>query len=292
MSVKNAVEQREQAPKGPSLASVVNQAVERQGPSLKALLPRGQEAVRFQNLVLTAVKSAPDLMQCFATKQGEVSILLAVRQAAAIGLEPNTPLQEAWLLPRRNGQVMEAQLMIGYKGLLKLARRSGLVRSVRAEVVHDADDFHYSLGLHPDIHHVPATGDRGGLSHAYAVIDYKDGAFDFRVMDKTEVERHRAKSDSWRNERARPYSPWTVWPEAMWRKTVLRAVLGMAPLTADEHGAIERDERVLTIEDGEVVEVDEAPEPVALSPVPAVSDEDAWVDPDTGEVVEGGEPFA
>lgn len=267
-SVRQAIEQREQAPKTPSLSSVVNQAVERQGPSLKALLPRGQEAVRFQNLVLTAVKSAPELMQCFATKQGEVSILLAVRQAAAIGLEPNTPLQEAWLLPRRSGQVMEAQLMIGYKGLLKLARRSGLVRSVRAEVVHQADDFHYALGLRPDIHHVPANGDRGDLTHAYAVIDYKDGALDFRVMDKAEIERHRAKSDSWRNERARPYSPWTVWPEAMWRKTVLRAVLGMAPLTADEAGAIEHDERVLTLDDGDVVEVkeDDTPQLPAAEP--------------------------
>ena len=271
MSVAKAVEKREQAPKAPSLASVVNQAVERQGPSLKALLPRGQEAVRFQNLVLTAVKSTPELMECFGTRQGEVSILLAVRQAAAIGLEPNTPLQEAWLLPRKNQGVMEAQLMIGYKGLLKLARRSGLVRSVRAEVVHEMDDFHYQLGLNPDIHHVPATGNRGELSHVYAVLDYKDGAQDFRVLDKAEVERHRAKSDSWRNERARPYSPWTVWPEAMWRKTALRAVLAMAPLTADDASAIERDERVLVLDDGAVTEAPTA-------------DPFADVDPETGEL--------
>lgn len=258
MSVRAAVEKKEQAAKAPSLSSVVNQAVERQGASLKALLPRGQEAVRFQNLVLTAVKSTPDLMQCFATREGEVSILLAVRQAAVIGLEPNTPLQEAWLLPRKNQGTMEAQLMIGYKGLLKLARRSGLVRSVRAEVVHEQDDFHYQLGLHPDIHHVPAVGDRGELTHAYAVVEYRDDALDFRVLDKAEVERHRAKSDSWRNERARPYSPWTVWPEAMWRKTALRAVLSMAPLTADAAEALERDERVLTFVDDDVVEVGEA----------------------------------
>lgn len=277
MSVRDAVAVREQAPAKPSLASVVNQAVERQSASLRALLPRGQEAVRFQNLVLTAVKSAPDLMQCFATKQGEVSILLAVRQAAAIGLEPNTPLQEAWLLPRRKGQVMEAQLMIGYKGLLKLARRSGLVRSVRSEVVHELDDFHYQLGLRPDIHHVPGTGDRGPLSHAYAVLDYKDSAQDFRVMDRAEIERHRAKSDSWANERARPYSPWTVWPEAMWRKTALRAVLGLAPLSADDFRAIEGDERVLTIEDGEVVDSSDDYDTPELEAGPTV-------DPDTGEV--------
>lgn len=278
MSVRDAVAKREEAPKAPSLSSVVNQAVERQGASLKALLPRGQEAVRFQNLVLTAVKSTPDLMQCFATRAGEVSILLAVRQAAVIGLEPNTPLQEAWLLPRKNQGVMEAQLMIGYKGLLKLARRSGLIRSVRAEVVHEADDFRYQLGLHPDIHHVPATGDRGELTHAYAVVEYKDDALDFRVLDKAEVERHRAKSDSWRNERARPYSPWTVWPEAMWRKTALRAVLSMAPLTADAAEALERDERVLAFVDEDVVEVgDAAP---GLPPA----------DPETGEVTGAAAP--
>lgn len=273
-NVREAVETRETAPKGPTKASVVNQAIERQGSSLKALLPRGQEAARFQNLVLTAVKSTPELMQCFATSEGQVSILLAVRQAAVIGLEPNTPLQEAWLLPRKNQGVMEAQLMIGYKGLLKLARRSGLIRSVRAEVVHEQDDFRYQLGLHPDIHHVPAAGERGELTHAYAVIDYKDDARDFRVLDRAEVERHRAKSDSWRNERARPYSPWAVWPEAMWRKTALRAVLSMAPLTADAAEALERDERVLAFDDGDVVEVGEA-------------DEAPQADPETGELTSG-----
>lgn len=287
MSVRAAVERAEQTPAKPNPRQVVEQRIQAQLPTFQAVLPKDFDKQRFLNLVQVAVKANPELMECMGTQAGAASIIVAAIHCATIGLEPNTPLQEAWLLPRRIKGQTEAQLSIGYKGLLKLARRSGEIAEVYAEVVRERDEFHYQLGLHRDLVHVPAPTERGDLQFAYAVVRFKDGSFDFRVLDRAEVQKHRAQSDSWSNERARPYSPWTRWTEAMWRKTALRALLSTAPLTATAARAIESDDRVLTVQGDDITAAPTAPE---LAPV----DDPPPADPDTGEVYEDvpdGEPF-
>lgn len=240
----------------PSLAKIVNDALTdpRQVARFQAVLPRGFDITRFSNLVLTAVKTKPQLVQCFATEGGKVSLLLSVMQAAALGLEPDTPLQEAWLLPRKVKGQQECQLSIGYVGIIKLARRSGEIRTIYAECVHQADEFTWRLGTDPQIHHIPASGDRGPLTHAYAVVRYKDDGFNFVVLDEAAVNARRASSDSWRSETSRPYSPWTTNTEAMWRKSAVRALRPYLPLTAEAAQVLDRDEQVLTFaDDGSII---------------------------------------
>lgn len=259
-TVREAAVEKAAQPKPPSLGQLVQQTLDQQAGRFQAVLPKGFDQARFTNLVLTAVKGTPQLMDCFRTDRGRVSLLLSAMQAATLGLEPNTPLQEAWLLPRKNDGVQECQLSVGYTGLLKLARRSGEIKTIYAEVVRDRDHFLYQLGTDPKIEHVPATGDRGELTHAYAVARYKDDGFNFIVLDELAVHARRARSDSWRSEKSRPYSPWTTATEAMWRKSAIRALRPFLPLTAEAARALDTDERVLTFgEDGSltpVVDVD------------------------------------
>lgn len=260
--IGNEVAKREsaQAPAKLTPAQIVTNAINNQAGRFTAVLPEHFNATRFTNLVLTAVKSKPQLMECFNTEAGKMSLLLAAMLAAEVGIEPDTPLQEGWLLPRRNGQRMECQLSIGYQGLIKLARQSGEIKSITAQVVHENDDFDYGFGLEGDtFHHKPAHGPRGELTHAYAIARYKDGGYNFVVLDQADVERRRAKSDSWKGEKSRAYSPWTTSTEAMWRKSAIRELAKWMPKSALMVKAMGNEERTLTFDDdGTIIAIPEA----------------------------------
>ncbi len=241
------------APTSP--AQMVRTAIEKQATAFKAVLPSVVDPERFGRLVLTAIKGAPDLMECFATPQGQTSVLLAAMQAAAIGLEPNTPTQDCWLLPRRDRRAgtMECQLSIGYRGYMKLARRSGNIETMFAEVVRERDHFIWRRGLAEDVfEHEPAPGtdeQRGPLVAAYAVARYKSGGYSFVVLSAADIEARRAQSDSWKSERSRPYSPWTKWPAAMWKKSAVRALVPYLDLSADVERSMASDEARISIDD-------------------------------------------
>lgn len=261
MTVRQAVQERNEAAveaaQAPSVATVVRQAIEAQSPAFRAVLPRHVDAERFSRLTLTAVKSTPDLMRCFETEQGRTSLLLAAMQAATIGLEPNTPTQDAWLLPRRNGKVWEAELSIGYRGLLKLCRRANTIKTIFAEVVREGDHFEWSRGLESDVlDHKPVPRDQSGeLTHAYAVARYHAGGYNFVVLDRVDVEDRRAMSESWKSTKARPYSPWTKWTASMWRKSALRALVPFLDLSPEQDQAVALDGQTFSLDedDGAVV---------------------------------------
>lgn len=280
--ITNALAERQAAPKEVSRSTVVRHAIEAQAARFGAILPAGFDTDRFTNLVLTAIKAKPQLMECFATDEGKVSVLLSAMQAAAIGLEPDTPMQEAWLLPRRNGGRMECQLSIGYQGYLKLARRSGDIKSITAQVVRQGDEFHYEYGLEDDVlRHVPRSAD-GELTHAYAVARYKDGGYNFVVLSKAEVEARRAKSDGWRSDKSRQYNPWTTATDSMWRKSAVRELAKWMPKSADLARALSTDDARLSVDADSRVLVtvrDDDDEPLALAAAPD------GVDQVTGELI-------
>ena len=85
------------------------------------------------------------------------------RIAAQLGVEPNTALGQAYLIPYGN----QCQFQLGYKGMLDLAYRTGEVRSITAEVVREGDVFEYELGLNPKLRHVPAQSGRGKAIYYY-----------------------------------------------------------------------------------------------------------------------------
>jgi recombination protein RecT len=241
-------------------AQRIQRAIEAQAKAFEAVMPAGLDHQRFARLVLTAVKATPKLMECFGTDAGRTSVLLAAMDCAAVGLEPNTPTQDAWILPRWNSKTktQEAELSISARGLVKLARRSGVVKSIRADVVRAGDEFHYEFGLDADVlRHVPYNGaeDPGELTHAYAVVRFTNGGSQFVVLTRRDVEKRRAMSTSWSNERARPYSPWTTWEDEMWRKSAIRALIPFLELRTEEATRVERDEQPLTLSREGVIEV-------------------------------------
>lgn len=273
MSVRDAVAKTESAAveraAAPSLAQVAQQTIDRQAAMLDAILPAHVDRRRFAQMTIQAVRMAPDLARCFATKQGAASFLIAASQAAIVGLEPNTPTEECWILPRKRKGVQEARLAIGYRGLMKLGRRSGNIKTIGAEVVREGDTFDYGYSIDgPYLTWKPADV-RGDMTHAFAVAIFKDGGQSQVVLNRVDVEARRAMSDSWKAT-DNASSPWIRTPEAMWRKSAIRALAPYLDLTAEAYAVIERDDRPLTFDpDTGVIDIDEAADVPELEPGPA-----------------------
>lgn len=188
-------------------------------------LPRVITAERFTRIALTALSSNPNLAKCDRN-----SFLGALFNAAQLGLEPNSPLQQAFLIPYNNTKkgITECQFQIGYKGLLDLAYRSGEFASIYAQTVYENDAFDYAYGLEPMLTHKPTMGERGEPICYYAVFKLKNGGSSFVVMSKEDALRHAKKYSKTFNA-----GPWQSDFDSMAKKTCLKQLLKYAPIRSD-----------------------------------------------------------
>lgn len=224
---------------------------------------------RFTRMVLSAISATPKLAECTPK-----SFLGAMMNAAQLGLEPNTPLGQAYILPYKNKDTMEAQFQIGYKGLIDLAYRSGEVELVQAHIVYANDLFECEYGLDPKLTHKPADSNRGDPVKVYAVFKTKSGGYGFEVMSMDDVRNHAAKYSKAYNS---AYSPWKTNFEEMAKKTVLKRVLKYAPLKSDFVREVSQDETIKSGVDADMSFVEDE----------TVYEADyVEVDTDTGEVIE------
>lgn len=216
---------------------------------IEKALPKVITPERFTRMTLTALSVNPKLASCTPK-----SFLGAMMNAAQLGLEPNTPLGQAYLIPYKNKGVDEVQFQIGYKGLIDLAYRSGEIEVVQAQVVYENDTFECEYGLEPKLSHKPADKDRGEPIKVYAMFRTKSGGFGFEVMSIEDVKKHAQKySQSYSSS----YSPWKTHFEEMAKKTVLKRVLKYAPLrsdfiTSDETIKTEISDDMLTVKDNTI----------------------------------------
>lgn len=241
-------------------------------PQIRKALPSVITPERFTRMVLTALSSTPKLQTC--TPQ---SFLGAMMQAAQLGVEPNTPLGQAYLIPYGN----VCQFQLGYKGLIDLAYRSGEVSSIQAHEVHENDTFEYEYGLEPKLKHVPAQKDRGNVIMYYAVLKLKNGGIGFEVMSREDVEKFAMKKS-----KAYRSGPWQTDFDEMAKKTVLKKVLKYAPLKTEFARAVATDETVKSTLSDHMA--DEPNEIYTIDNEPDAAPEEApkGVDPETGEVKE------
>ena len=211
--------------------------------TLEALLPKHFDSERMLKLALGALRTTPKLAGASLS-----SLLGSVVTCAQLGLEPNTPLGHAYLLPfdkreKREGQWVttetQVQVIIGYKGMLDLARRSGQIVSIAAHEVCEGDDFRFAYGLEEELVHRPAMKNRGAVIGFYAVAKLQGGGYSFEFMSTDEVnhirdkaaEKNRAKKDN----QGRPIiaGPWADNYVEMGRKTVLRRLFKYLPISIE-----------------------------------------------------------
>ena len=207
-------------------------------PKIKAqmalALPKHMTSDRLARIALTEIRKVPTLAKCDQT-----SFLGAIMQCAQLGLEPGGALGHAYLLPFENRKkgITEVQFIVGYRGMIDLARRSGQIVSLTARTVHENDEFSYQYGLSEDLKHVPATGERGALQYVYAVAKLKDGGVQFEVMSRSDIDKVRAQS------KAGNYGPWQTHYDEMAKKTVIRRLFKYLPVSIELATAVTMDEK-------------------------------------------------
>lgn len=261
-AAKNTSMQNQEAPQ------TMQQYIKRMEGEIKKALPSVITPERFTRITLSALSANPKLAQTTPA-----SFLGAMMTAAQLGMEPNTPLGQAYLIPFKNRDKLECQFQLGYKGLIDLAYRSGEVVTIQAHTVYENDDFSFEFGLNPDLKHIPTKGEKGDPVWFYAVFKTKEGGYGFEVMSADDVRAHATKySQSYNSS----YSPWKTNFEEMAKKTVLKKVLKYAPLKSDFVRGLAVDETVKTELSADMYSVPNA----------FVDVEGVVVDTVTGEVVE------
>ena len=128
-------------------------------------------------------------------------------------------------------------MIVGYKGLIDLARRSGQIVSIAAHEVCEEDEFDMIYGLDEKLEHRPAMKDRGAIIGFYAVAKLTGGGHAFEFMSRQEVDAIMHASQSKGN-----YGPWKDHYTEMGRKTVIRRLSKYLPLSIEFQAAAALDD--------------------------------------------------
>ena len=275
-----------QATQGQQLAAANPQGnfkalLKSQWSKIAEVLPKNMSAERFFQLAVSAYNSEPKLAQC-----STVSVLSCVMKCAALGLEPSAVdgLGRAYILPYRNKKTrsFEATFMLGYKGMIQLARNSGEIKSISARAVYEGDVFHYAYGLNEDLTHEPMHKSNK-LIYTYCVAHFKDGGHYFVVLSREEIDKARQSSQ------AGSSGPWATHYDMMAMKTAIRRAFPYLPVSTQAQEAAASDET--TPDYGGVLNpIIEQPAPVEVAPQAQPEAEyqtgsaPVGVDPQTGEI--------
>lgn len=189
--LKNALQNKEA--KGSNLAInpsyAMKQLMIKMKGEIQSALPSQLSSERFQRVALTAFNSNPKLQNW-----EPMTFIAAMMQSAQLGLEPNTPLGQAYLIPYKVKGIDKVQFQIGYKGLLELAHRSGKIKTLYAHEVRENDEFDIDYGLEQKLIHKPLLkGDRGKVIGYYAVYHLEPNGYSFVFMTYDEVMDHGKK---------------------------------------------------------------------------------------------------
>lgn len=255
---------------------------------IEKMLPKHLNAERLLKVAQIAATTTPALAKCDVP-----SLIGAIGQCAQMGLEPNTVLGHAYLVPfntkRKDGEgnerwVNSVQVIIGYKGLIDLARRSGQIVSIAAHEVCEKDHFDLVYGLEEKLEHKPALGERGKVIGYYAVAKLKDGGHCFEFMSQHQIDQIMVGTQS-----KGKYGPWKDHPIEMGRKTVIRRLAKYLPLSIEFQTAAALDSMAETGKDQhlDALDTDYSLMPDDAPGAEPESESESF-DPETGEVIDAG----
>ena len=131
------------------------------------------------------VQRSPQLQQCTPDSIGR-----SIVDVGVLGLTLSPAMKLAYLIPYRDTKRGESYCTVSpsYMGLEQIAYRTGFVEMIQTNLVHERDRFEVWTdedGRH--IRHEEATGDRGGVTHAYCITWFSSGRKHIEVMNKAEL---------------------------------------------------------------------------------------------------------
>lgn len=256
--------------KGVQNAQSLRAFIARMSDQIKTALPANFTPERMTRIALTAISRDEKL--AMSTPDSFMGALLT---AAQLGLECNTPLGQAYLIPYWSSrrQCYETQFQMGYQGLLDLCYRTGQYKNITARIVYEGDIFDFSYGFDNNLIHKP-QGKSDKPVFVYGLYETKNGARQFEVMSWKEVMEFKTKYSKAAS--GGKSSPWDTDPESMAKKTVLKRVLKTAPKSVENGNlvaeAVSGDSGIIRLNEhskNEIIkDIDYTPDFSAEKPVP------------------------
>lgn len=121
------------------------------------------------------------------------SFVAACVEAAQLQMKPDSVLGDCYLIPRRDKEsgLTLVNFQLGYRGAIKIVRRSGEVGDISPEVAYENDEFNVQYGTDRLITHRPwfvlGKSEPGKVIAAYNVAELKDGRKSFRVVTRDKL---------------------------------------------------------------------------------------------------------
>ena len=233
-NAKNALKKNTQSKPATTKQDTVRGLLMSMKGEIQNALPSYLPVDKFVRTALTAINSNPKLANC--TQQ---SLLAAIMNSAQLGLEFNTPLGEAYLIPYEDKKkgITTVNFQLGYQGLLKLAYNTGQFKRITAREVRENEDFDFDYGT-GEISHKPClTGDSGEVIGYYAIYQTKDGGQDVFYMSKEDARAYGLKySVPFKRYKS---GPWVDNFDAMAKKSALIQVLKYAPKAIESQALVQ-----------------------------------------------------
>lgn len=211
-------------------------------------------ADRMLRLCVNAVKKTPKLMEC-----DPQTVLGAMMASAALGLEPNTVQQQAFLIPYKRraningkwGDVYDCQFQVGARGFVTLAYRSPQIKRLFAEAVHEGDLFEHMQGSQNFLRYAKTLKDRGTLIGSFCHVSLESGEETMCLLPLDEILKIRQRSETYRallrniesaeNDKERKRAelslaetPWVMWEDDMAAKSAIKKHAKQLPLATGD----------------------------------------------------------
>jgi recombination protein RecT len=196
-------------------------------------LPAHVSADRFLRICSSEITKNPTLLECTPS-----SFLGSVMLSAQMGLEIGSHLGHSFLIPYKSQGKAVCSLQFGYKGLLELVRRSDKISSISAQIVHENDSIEIDPLQNTVTFKPLLKGDRGKWYLAVAVAKFKNGDQQVDFMTKEQIMKRKAVAKS--------ANIWNAWEEEMAKKTVLKSLCKLLPLSIEDQRLVHMDEKVIT----------------------------------------------
>lgn len=266
-NLNQQLEQKKDLMPARSALKTVYDLIEQNKAQIARALPQQFNVERFSRVLQNCVRSNPALLEC-----SQASLIGAMMMSAQLGLEPGV-LGHCYLVPFKNKNGgKDVQFIVGYRGMIDLARRSGHIVSIYAHPVFEGDEFRLEYGLEEKCTHVPyfsrePAREKGEFRGAYCVANFKDGGRALLFMPKVEIDEHKKRS------KASSSGPWVTDYEQMALKTVVRGIFKWLPVSIEAvRQIVGNDETTKTTLD---VSMEEVPD----SAIPDVFAEASVVEP-------------
>lgn len=231
-----------------------------ENPKIKQLISQtiGNKKDQFVTAIIAAVAANPELQKC-----DHNSILSTAFIGAGLNLSPTPQLGHFYMIPflrnrGRSNEARSASFVIGYKGLVQMAVRSGQYRNLDVFAIKEGElEYYNPFNGEISLNYIEDEEQREAAETIgfFATIEYLNGFKKILYWSKAKMQIHAARYSSaykWDQKEGKKKSFWSNDFDQMGCKTMLRQILskwGILSIEMEKAFLAEAEEEISEMKD-------------------------------------------